>query len=279
MNKEEQAYLDLMKNILDNGNKKSDRTGVGTSSIFGTRLEFDISNNKIPLLTTKRTFIRGIIEELLFFINGKTQTQELMDKGINIWKGNTSREFLDSRGLNHYEIGEMGKMYGALWRDFNGVDQLKDNLHLLKNDPNSRRIMMTALDPSLLPSTVLSPCHILYQWYVNKGKVSCQYYQRSLDYCAGVPFNIVSASILTQIMAKAAGLKADRLIMCGGDTHIYNTHIEGATEQISRVPFEFPTLSINKEITSIKDMELLQYNDFTLNDYNFHPPIKYEMAI
>jgi len=279
LNKEEKAYLDLMKEILDNGEYKKDRTGIGTKSLFGTQLKFDISGDKIPLLTTKKVFIRGIIEELIFFINGKTQTKELSDKGVRIWEGNTSREFLDNRGLYHYEVGEMGPMYGSLWRDFNGVDQLADVLDQIKTNPDSRRMLITAYDPSKIKDSVLAPCHILYQFYVGRNGLSCQYTQRSVDFCAGLPFNIVSATILTRLLAKASGIKTDKLIMSGGDTHIYSSHIENANEQLNRIPFEFPTLDIVKNISNISDMETLQYSDFKLNNYNHHPSIKYEMAI
>ena len=279
MNLEEIKYLDLMNQILYHGESKKDRTGVGTKSLFGTQLHFDISGSKIPLLTTKKVFVRGIIEELLFFINGKTQTKELSEKGVRIWEGNTSREFLDSRGLTHYEVGEMGPMYGSLWRNFNGVDQLADVLDQIKNNPDSRRMLITAYDPSKLKDSVLAPCHILYQFYVGSKGLSCHYTQRSVDYCAGLPFNLVSATVLTRLLAKAAGIGTDKLIMSGGDTHIYSTHFENAKEQAGREPYDFPTLEILKDVQSISDMEKLEFKDFQINNYKCCPAIKYEMAI
>lgn len=279
MNKEEQSYLDLLNNILISGDDRLDRTGVGTKSIFGTSLRFSLENNKLPMLTTKKMFKKGVIEELLFFIRGETDSKKLEAKGVNIWKGNTSREFLDKRGLHHLQEGQMGPMYGHLWRNFNGVDQLKNALHLIKTDPSSRRIMVTAYDPSLSSKSVLDPCHLFFQFYVNKGKLSCQWLQRSVDYFLGASFNIMSYSILTHLMAKASGLKAGELIFVGGDTHLYKSHLEQAKEQISREPYEFPTIKIEKDISSIEDMEKLSLEDFVIEGYQSHPAIKAEMAI
>ncbi len=178
----EQDYLDLLKNILENGNIKEDRTGIGTKSIFGTRLSFSLKDNVLPLLTTKKMFTKGIIEELLFFIRGETNTKLLEEKGVNIWKGNTSREFLDKKGLHNLKEGDMGPMYGYLWRNFNGVDQLKNVIELIKNDPDSRRILVSAYDPSLSNKCVLDPCHMFFQFYVEDNAwLSLQWYQRSVD--------------------------------------------------------------------------------------------------
>lgn len=278
-NIDEINYLKLLDNILNNGNKKADRTGVGTLSLFGTQLRFSLKNNTIPLLTSKRVFHRGIIEELLFFIRGETNSKKLEEKNVNIWKGNTSREFLDSRGLNHYKEGEMGPMYGNKWRDFHGEDQLKNALNLIKNDPNSRRIMITAYDPSASKLCVLDPCHMFFQFYVIDNTLSCQFYMRSIDCFLGLPFNIASYAILTHLTAKAAGLEVGELIYSGGDTHIYNTHTGQVKEQISREPFDFPTLQINKDVNSINDMENLVFEDFEIKNYKYHPAIKAEMAI
>jgi thymidylate synthase len=279
MNLEEKQYLDLLSKIINEGSEKKDRTGIGTKSIFGTQLRFSLENNKIPMLTTKKMFSRGIIEELLFFIRGNTNTKLLEEKGVNIWKGNTSREFLDKRGLNHYPEGEMGPMYGSKWRNFNGVDQLKNCLDLIKNDPDSRRILITAYDPSASKDCVLDPCHLLVQFYVDNGKLSCQFQMRSTDYFLGFPFNAMSYAILTHIMAKAVGLEAKELIFVGGDTHIYNNHLTQVKEQISRKPFDFPTLNINKEISNIEDMENLKFEDFKIIGYQSHPAIKAPMAV
>lgn len=280
----EQNYLDLLKNIIDNGDFKQDRTGVGTFSIFGTNLRFSLENNTLPLLTTKKMAIKSIIEELLFFIRGDTNSKLLENKGVNIWKGNTTREFLDKRGLHSYPEGEMGPMYGAQWRNFSrcddkkGVDQLKNCLELIKNDPNSRRILMSAYNPNISNLCVLDPCHLLVQFNVNKDELSCQWYQRSVDSFLGLGFNITSYAILTHLMAKASGLKAKELIFVGGDTHIYSNHVEQVKEQISRTPFAFPTITL-PNISSIEDMEKLSFTDFKINNYTCHPSIKAEMAI
>lgn len=280
----ESKYLELLSNILDNGEKKSDRTGVGTLSVFGTNLKFSLENNTLPLLTTKKMAIKSIVEELLFFIRGDTDSKLLEQKGVNIWKGNTSREFLDKRGLFSYKEGEMGPMYGAQWRDFSrcdgqkGVDQLEQSLHLLKNDPNSRRILISAYNPNVSNLCVLDPCHLLIQFNVSGNNLSCQWYQRSVDSFLGLGFNITSYAILTHLMAEAAGLKAKELIFVGGDTHIYLNHVNQIKEQISRTPYNFPTISIPK-VSSIQDMEKLSFEDFKINNYISHPSIKAEMAI
>lgn len=279
MNKEEDNYLKLLKAILEKGSEKKDRTGIGTKSLFGTRLRFSLENNTIPLLTTKKVFYRGVIEELLFFIRGETNTKLLEEKGVNIWKGNTSREFLDKKGLIDYPEGEIGPMYGSKWRNFHGVDQLKNALNLIKTDPDSRRIMVTAYDPSASKLSVLEPCHSFYQLYVEDGKLSCQYYQRSVDTFLGLPFNIASYAILTHLIAKATKLEANELIFIGGDTHIYNTHLDGVKEQILREPYAFPKLFINKDIETVEDMENLKYEDFQLNSYKHHATINAPMSI
>lgn len=279
MNFEEECYLNLLHHIIDFSTEKTDRTGIGTRSMFGARLQFSLKDGKLPLLTTKKMFARGIIEELLFFIRGETDTKKLEQKGVNIWKGNTSREFLDKRGLQHLPEGNMGPMYGFLWRNFNGVDQLKNVLSLIKNDPDNRRIIVTAYDPSLSNQCVLDPCHMFYQFYVNNGELSCQWYQRSVDCFLGLPFNIASYAVLTHCLANAAGLKAGNLIFVGGDTHVYNTHIKQVEEQITRSPFDFPTLQINQKLSSIEDIEKLSFEDFQIINYTSHPPIKAPMAV
>lgn len=296
MNQEEQNYLDLVKHILENGNNKSDRTGIGTKSIFGAQLRFSLENGKIPLITTKKIFIKGVIEELLFFIRGERDTKKLESKGVNIWKGNTSREFLDKRGLSHYKEGDMGPMYGVLWRNFgqksscchcdfdgcqdgNGIDQLSNCLELIKTDPDSRRIIVTAHDPTVTKDSVLYCCHNYFQFYVNDGKLSCHFLMRSNDLILGAGFNFASYAILTHLMAKASGLKTGELIYSVGDVHVYNNTVEGVKLQLSREPYPFPTLKINKEISSIKDMESLEFSDFEIENYIHHPAIKMEMAI
>lgn len=292
-NQDEYNYLNLLKGIIERGTERSDRTGVGTKSLFATRLRFSLEGGKIPMLTTKRIFTRGVVEELLFFIRGETNTKLLEAKGVNIWKGNTSREFLDKRGLTHYKEGEMGPMYGAMWRKFGvpttfedcssprhkPVDQLQNCFDLIKKDPDSRRIIISAYNPQASPYSVLEPCHFFTQFYVDNGKLSCQFQMRSVDTFLGCPFNLLSYGILTHLMAKATGLQARELIFVGGDTHIYNTHIEQVKEQLTRKPYDFPTLNIKKDISSIEDMENLSFEDFEFLDYKYHPAIKATMAV
>ena len=296
-NQEEYNYLNLLRAIVERGSEKKDRTGVGTKSLFGTRLKFNLEDGKVPMLTSKRMFSKGIIEELLFFIRGETDTKLLEAKGVNIWKGNTSREFLDKRGLKHYAEGSMGPMYGAQWRNFGGheriyaggdfnyhyndegIDQLQNAFYLIKNDPDSRRILVTAYNPEISKISVLDPCHMFFQFYVDNGKLSCQYYQRSVDCFLGLPFNLLSYSILTCMMAKATGLKPGELIFIGGDTHVYLNHLDQVHEQILREPYDFPTMHINKEISSIEDIEKLSYLDFVFENYKSYPSIKAPIAI
>jgi len=293
MNHEENAYLDLLKNILDNGTTKQDRTGVGTIGIFGSQLKFSLENNTLPLLTTKKMFLRGIVEELLFFIRGETDTKKLEAKGVNIWKGNTSRDFLDKRGLGYLPEGDMGKGYGFQWRNFggtaksydyknhprDGVDQLSRALEMIRNEPNSRKIIVSAWNPGQLDQMALEPCHCFIQFQVDNGKLNLMWFQRSVDSFLGLPFNICSYAILNMLFAKAANLEPGDLVFSGGDTHCYLNHISQIKEQITREPYNFPKIIINKSISSIEDMENLSFDDFKIENYNFHPAIRADMAI
>lgn len=297
INQEESNYLKLLSDILEKGNLRQDRTGVGTKSLFGTNLRFSLEENKLPLLTTKKVFARGIIEELLFFIRGETDTKKLEAKGINIWKGNTSREFLDKRKLTYLSEGSMGKGYGFQWRKFGaddehdiawqrttipteyGVDQLKIALDMIKNDPYSRKILVSAWNPQQLHEMALEPCHYSFQFYVHDNKLSLQWQQRSVDAFLGLPFNCASYAILTHIFAKACNLQPGELIFNGGDTHIYLNHIDQVKEQLTRDPYPFPTLTINKKIETIEDIEKLEFNDFIIENYQSHTAIKADMAI
>lgn len=293
MNNEELQYLNLIKHILNVGSSKEDRTGVGTIGVFGTQLRFSLKNNTLPLLTTKKMFTRGIIEELLFFIRGETDTKKLEEKGVNIWKGNTSREFLDSRGLRYLPTGSLGKGYGYQWRNFggkempfnyksyhkDGVDQLSNALNLIKNDPASRKIIVSAWNPQQLKDMALEPCHMMFQFQVDNGKLNLHWYQRSVDTFLGLPFNIASYAILNMLFAKAAQLEPGDLVFSGGDTHIYKNHFHQAVEQSQRTPYQFPTLDISASISSIEDMENLSFDNFIVNNYISHPAIKADMAI
>jgi thymidylate synthase len=280
MNKEEQKYLDLLQDILDNGSNRDDRTGVGTKSLFGTQLRFSLYNNKIPMLTTKKIFIRGVIEELLFFLRGETDTKKLEEKGVMIWHGNTTREFLDKRGLQDYDDGEMGPRYGKQWRSWGSqFDQIGSVLKLLKNDPNSRRIVVSTWNVEDLDKMCLEPCIPLWQCYVAVDKLSLQWTQRSSDALLGFPWNLASFAILTKILAKTAGLEPHEVIFSGGDTHIYNSHTEQVTTQISREPYPFPELYIDKDIHTIQDIEQLQFEDFRIENYKCWPAIQASMAV
>ncbi len=298
MNLEELEYLKLLTKIVEKGNQKSDRTGVGIYSLFGTQLRFSLEDGKVPMLTTKKIFAKGVVEELLFFLRGETDTTKLEAKGVNIWKGNTRREFLDKIGLKHLPEGHMGKMYGHQWRRFGahdevadyesgayesaptGIDQIQKVIDLLKTDPNSRRIVVNSWNVKDLDRMCLAPCHPMFQFYVSNGnELSCCFYMRSVDMFLGFPFNLLSYAVLTRIIAAAVGMEAKELIFAGGDTHIYTNHMEQVKTQLSREPFEFPTMEIHKELKSIKDIEALEFSDFEFQGYQSHSAIKAEMAI
>lgn len=288
-NHEEHQYLDLVRDILQNGVDRPDRTGTGTRSVFGRQMRFSLRNNTMPLLTTKRTFWRGVAEELLWFIAGCTNAKVLQYKNIKIWDGNSSREFLDSVGLAHREEGDLGPIYGFQWRHFGaeydtmhdtytdkGVDQLSNIIDTLKTNPNDRRMIMTAWNPTALPDMALPPCHLLCQFYVANGELSCQMYQRSADVGLGVPFNIASYSLLTMLIAHVTGFKPGEFVHVLGDAHVYSNHIRELKVQLEREPRPFPTLKINPDKQSIDDFVM---DDFELVDYNPHKAIKMPMAV
>jgi len=291
MNIEETKYLELLKEIMDHGEDREDRTGIGTRSVFGRSLRFNLENDTLPLITTKKVFFKGVVEELLFFLRGHSNTKILEERGVKIWKGNTSREFLDSRGLTHLPEGNMGKGYGYQWRYFgstttdegsaiHGVDQIADVLKSLKEDPFSRRHLVSAWNPQQLKEMALPPCHYSFQFYVSKNKeLSCLINQRSGDAFLGIVFNFASYALLTHIFAKALGYKAKELIWNGGDIHIYKNHFAAVKEQIEREPNPFPIIKIHKEIESLIDIEQLEFKDFELLDYKHHPSIKADMAV
>ena len=289
MNSEEVQYLDLIKNILDNGSEELSRNGK-VLSIFGNSMRFTLKNNVIPLLTTKKVAWKTCLKELLWFMKGSTSNQELNDQNVHIWDGNSTREFLDSRGLYKNKEGDLGPVYGHQWRFFNapygtcnmdysgkGVDQLRNIINDLK-DPekrSSRRLIMSAWNPEQLDEMALPPCHVLVQFNVRQGKyLSCALYQRSGDVGLGVPFNIASYSFLTHILANHCGLEAEEFVYFLGNAHIYEEHIEALKEQIERHTYNFPTLEIKSKIENINNID---YKNFNICDYQHHTTVKMEM--
>jgi len=285
---EEYQYLNLIREISEKGVFMDDRTGTGTVSLFGKSMRYDLKKS-FPLLTTKRVFWRGIVEELLWFIKGDTNGKHLSEKGIKIWDGNGSREFLDKRGLSHREEGDLGPVYGFQWRHFGakyvdmhadytgqGVDQLAECINKIKNDPTDRRILLSAWNPADLSLMALPPCHMFCQFYVANGELSCLMYQRSADCGLGVPFNIASYALLTCMMAQVCGLKAGEFIHNMGNTHVYKNHIEPLKTQLARTPRPFPTLKINPDV---KDIDGFKASDFELFGYNPHGKIAMDMAV
>eukprot|EP00002_Diphylleia_rotans_P004063 TRINITY_DN1291_c0_g2_i1.p1 TRINITY_DN1291_c0_g2~~TRINITY_DN1291_c0_g2_i1.p1 ORF type:complete len:486 (-),score=113.17 TRINITY_DN1291_c0_g2_i1:116-1573(-) len=285
---EEYQYLDLIRRILDEGVDKSDRTGVGTLSLFGAQMRFSLKDS-FPLLTTKRVFWRGVAEELLWFISGNTSAKTLQDKNIRIWDGNSSREYLDKIGLSHREVGDLGPVYGFQWRHFGaayetmhtdytgkGHDQLKEIIETLKRNPNDRRMVMSAWNPPDIQHMALPPCHILCQFYVANGELSCQMYQRSCDMGLGVPFNIASYALLTCLIAQVTGLKPGEFIHTLGDAHIYKNHVEPLRQQLLNKPRPFPKLKLNPTIQNIDEFT---FQDLTLEDYDPYATISMQMAV
>lgn len=289
---EESIYLSLLEDVYKNGSKIIGRNG-NTFSLFGKTIEFDMRNG-FPLLTTKNMFFRGIVEELLFFIRGDTDTKILENKKINIWNGNTNRQFLDSINKKERREGVMGPMYGYQWRYFNvkyddvkaspsenndnRIDQLVNVIKKLRTDPNSRRILLSNFNPLQAEEGVLFPCHsIIIQFYVNDGYLDMFCYNRSSDLFHGLPFNIASSSLLLLLIAKITNLIPRKFILSLGDCHIYEEHINVVETQLARIPFKFPILEINKDIKEIEDIEKLQYSDFTLFEYKSYPTLKAKM--
>jgi len=291
VNPEEMQYLEMCRDIIEHGVERGDRTGTGTLSRFGTQMRFSLRDGTLPLLTTKRTFWRGVAEELLWFIEGNTNGNDLAAKNIHIWDGNGSREFLDSRGLPHREVGDLGPVYGFQWRHFGakyvdmhtdytgqGVDQLAECIDKIKNNPEDRRIIMSAWNPADLEDMALPPCHMFCQFYVDtrKKELSCQMYQRSADMGLGVPFNIASYALLTHMIAHVTGLKAGDFVHTIGDAHVYLNHVDALKEQLSRPPRAFPKIRINPEKKGIDDFV---FDDFEVVGYKPHKTIKMKMAV
>ena len=273
-----QAYLDLLEHILKNGTQKGDRTGTGTKSVFGYQMRFDLSKG-FPMVTTKKLHLKSIIYELLWFINGDTNIKYLQDNGVRIWN-----DWAD-------ENGDLGPVYGHQWRNWNSdeIDQLTDVIETLKNNPNSRRMLVSAWNPSVMPDTSISfsenvangkaalpPCHAFFQFYVSDGKLSCQLYQRSADIFLGVPFNIASYALFTMMVAQVCGYEAGDFIHTFGDAHIYNNHKEQFELQLSRKLRPLPRMILNP---NIKDITAFKFEDFTLENYNPHPHIRGIVAV
>ena len=261
-------YQDLLRHIMQDGVQKTDRTGVGTKSVFGYQMRFDLSEG-FPLLTTKKVHLRSIIHELLWFIAGDTNIKYLKDNGVSIWD-----EWAD-------ENGDLGPVYGHQWRswpapDGRSIDQLAQVVDQIKNNPDSRRLLVCAWNPGEVDKMALPPCHCLFQFYVADGKLSCQLYQRSADTFLGVPFNIASYSLLTMMIAQECGLEPGEFVHTTGDTHIYNNHFDQVREQLSREPRALPRMKLNPEVKSIFDFK---YEDFTLEGYDPWPAIKAPVAV
>ena len=261
-------YLDLMRHVLDHGNDKSDRTGTGTRSVFGWQMRFDLAAG-FPLLTTKKLHTKSIIHELLWLLSGDTNIRYLKENGIRIWD-----EWADANG-------ELGPVYGAQWRrwqspDGRQIDQIAELLDSLKNNPDSRRHMVSAWNPSDVPKMKLPPCHALFQFYVAGGKLSCQLYQRSADIFLGVPFNIASYALLTMMIAQVLDLQLGDFVWTGGDCHLYSNHLEQAQLQLTRTPLSLPTMRLNP---AVKDLFAFRFEDFTLEGYDPQPHIAAPVAV
>jgi thymidylate synthase len=278
-------YLDLLRHIQDNGARKADRTGTGTLSVFGHQMRFNLADG-FPLVTTKKVFLKGVIHELLWFLRGETNVRSLQEQGVHIWD-----DWAD-------EDGELGPVYGHQWRSWPNwvripghagnpdwvsdemvnktIDQIAEAVTLLKSNPDSRRIIVTAWNPSDLPKMALQPCHCLFQFYVANGKLSCQLYQRSCDTFLGVPFNIASYALLTMMMAQVCGYEPGEFIWTGGDLHLYLNHLEQVKLQLTREPRLLPRMKINPEV---KDIFGFTYADFTLEGYDPHPSISAPIAV
>lgn len=261
------AYLDLMRHVLENGNRKEDRTGTGTLSVFGYQMRFNLQEG-FPAVTTKKLHLRSIIHELLWFLKGETNIAYLKENGVSIWD-----EWAD-------ENGNLGPVYGSQWRSWSHgdkqVDQISQLIEMIKKNPDSRRLMVSAWNVGQIDEMALPPCHVMFQFYVADGKLSCQLYQRSADIFLGVPFNIASYALLTMMIAQVCGLQAGDFVHTFGDAHLYLNHLEQTRLQLSREPRKLPRMLINPEV---KDIFGFKYEDFQLVDYDPHPHIKAPVAV
>jgi thymidylate synthase len=296
VNSEELQYLNLIQKILDRGTLEKGRNG-NTISTFGESMRFSLENGKIPILTTKKTAWKTCLKELLWFIRGETDNKILQQQGVHIWDGNTTREFLDSRGLTLYPEGMAGPIYGYQWRDFgaiyncftgkslnadhpfDGIDQLQQIIDQLKNPEtrNSRRLILTAWNPKQLDQMALPPCHVMCQFNVHDGnKLSCALYQRSSDFFLGIPFNIASTSLLVHIIAKLTNLNVGTVNLIIGDYHIYKNHLDAILEQLSRIPFDLPSLEL-PNFSTLEQVEQSTYTDYKIINYQCNTHIKADM--
>ncbi|KAH9887392.1 thymidylate synthase [Cubamyces lactineus] len=296
---DEQQYLDLIRTVLDTGAIRPDRTGTGTLSIFAPpNLRFSLENDTLPLLTTKRTFLRGIVEELLWFVRGCTDSKQLSAKGIKIWDGNGSKEFLEKRGLGHRREGDLGPVYGFQWRHFGaqyedcdadytgkGVDQLQECIDKIKHNPTDRRIILSAWNPADIPQMALPPCHMMCQFYIHlppaddptaKARLSCLMYQRSADLGLGIPFNIASYALLTHMVAHVTDTIPHELIIQLGDAHVYRDHVDALKVQLEREPRPFPKIRWPRKVDNIDDFRT---EDFVVEGYDPHPSIAMKMSV
>ena len=293
MNKEEQQYLDLLKEILEEGSLKHNRTGVDTKAVFGRMMRFNLKE-AFPILTTRKIFFRGVFEELMFFLRGDTNSKHLEEKGVNIWKGNTSREFLDGRGLNCLPEGEIGCAYSHQWRNFGGehslipetkglkgVDQIAKVISQIKNDPTSRRIYIVGVNPAQEQFMALPCCHTYCQFICDpeKKELNCLFQIRSNDATLGLGFNTSQYALLLFLLAAVTGYTPNELVYVGIDVHIYSNHFDAVREQLKREPRPFPRLELNKKISSLEELESLQYEDLSLIGYDPYPNIKMDMVV
>ena len=261
-------YEDLLRDVLENGTRKTDRTGTGTTSVFGRQIRFDLAQG-FPLITTKRVHFKSIAYELLWFLRGDSNVRWLQEHGVTIWD-----EWADAEG-------DLGPVYGVQWRswpkpDGGSIDQLAEVIEQIRRTPDSRRLIVSAWNPADIPDMALAPCHALFQFYVADGRLSCQLYQRSADLFLGVPFNIASYALLTMMIAQQVGLEPGEFVWTGGDCHIYDNHVEQVTEQLSRDPYPYPTLRLARRPESILDY---RYEDFVVEGYQHHAPIRAAVAV
>ncbi|MBP2279830.1 thymidylate synthase [Psychrobacter sp. PL15] len=283
-NKNEQAYLDLLRDVLENGTEKGDRTGTGTLSHFGAQLRFDLATG-FPLLTTKKVHFKSIVYELLWFLTGSTHVDYLQQHNVRIWN-----EWATAEQTAHFNrpAGDLGPVYGHQWRNYgasksadgsyndDGVDQITKVIEQIKTNPNSRRLIVSGWNPCEAEQVALPPCHTMFQFFVADNKLSCQLYQRSADLFLGVPFNIASYALLTQMVAQVCGLEVGEFIWTGGDCHIYQNHREQAELQLTRTLFALPTLTLNPDIN---DIFAFKYDDISVDGYESHPAIKAKVAV